>query len=106
MSESARQYGRNDVQYESFYSPWMKQLALTKSRAELERLLGIKSKEVAAASHAHLRAVEATTSMTSQSARRASTRNSVAAAGEYRSALNGALEIYDLFPEHTMEGSA
>ena len=41
--------------------------------------------------------------MTSQSQRRAQSGNVVAAAGEEKIAVRGALEIYDLFPEHTKE---
>ena len=105
MSDWIRQYGRQDVNYDTWYSQWMKDLARNNSRAEIEKLLGRKTKEVAAAASAHLRAIDATTSMTSQSARRAHARNAVAAAGEYRAALNGALEIYDLFPEYTKEAA-
>ncbi len=39
--------------------------------------------------------------MTGCSARRAHTKNIAAAAGDTAIALRGALEIYDLFPEHT-----
>jgi len=95
-----RQYGREDIDYESWYSPWMKQLARTKTRDELLQLLGVQTKVAERAGLAHLRAIEATHSMTSQSARRARGRNAVSAAGDYKIALNGALEIYDLFPEH------
>lgn len=38
--------------------------------------------------------------MQSASAARAHSRNTVAAAGELKGALSGALEIHELFPEH------
>lgn len=96
-----RQYGRDDVDYETWYSPWMKRLALSNTREELElRLHGCKA-DAERAGMVHLRAIEATTSMTGCSARRAHARNVVAAAGDTAIALRGALEIYELFPEHT-----
>lgn len=100
-----RQYGREDVSYETWYSPWMKQLAKHYTRAELEKRLGIASGEASKAAQTHLRAILATHSMSSQSQRRAQSRNAVAASGEERMAINGALEIYDLFPEHTKESA-
>lgn len=103
---TVRQYGREDINYESWYSPWMKRLASSKTRAELLGLLGEQTEAAERAAHAHLRAIEATHSMTSQSARRAHARNTVAAAGDYRIALRGALEIHDLFPEHARANSA
>lgn len=95
-----RQYGRDDVVYETWYSPWMKQLARLHTRAELERQLYGARRDAEADARSHLRAIEATSSMQSQSARRAHSRNVMAAAGDRAIALNGALEIHDLFPEH------
>ena len=96
-----RQYGRGDVDYATWYSAWSKQLAKNYTRAELEKRLGVASDSVAKASRTHLRAIQATHSMQSQSQRRAQSGNVVAAYGEEKIALRGALEIYDLFPEHT-----
>jgi hypothetical protein len=100
-----RQYGRDDVTYETWYSPWMKQLAKNYTRTELEKRAGVASENGSKAARTHLRAIQATHSMTSNSQRRAQSGNSVAAAGEERIAINGALEIYDLFPEHTKEAA-
>jgi hypothetical protein len=103
MNSSAdRKYGRDDVDFDTWYSPWMKQLASTKSREDLVRLRFGAKREAASAARSHLRAVEATHSMTGASARRAHSRNVVAAAGDYAIALDGALEIHDLFPEHAL----
>lgn len=74
----------------------------TYTRAELERMLGRASSESTAAARSHHAAVEATTSMAGQSARRAHARNRVAAAGDRAIAISGALEIHDLFPEHAL----
>jgi hypothetical protein len=104
-TDSCRQYGREDVDYRTWYSDWMKYLAQCYTRAELEVMLHGKRREASIASAQHLRAIQATTSMQGQSQRRARTRNVAAAAGEYAIALRGALEIYDLFPEHTKEGA-
>lgn len=95
-----RQYGREDVDFETWYSPWMKSLAATRTVAELERALYGAQKEAGKAARSHLRAVESTASMGGQSARRAHARNVTAAAGDYAIALDGALEIHELFPEH------
>lgn len=100
-----RQYGREDVDFATWYSPHTKQLAKIHTRAELERRLGGVRSEGARAARSHLRAIEATGSMQGQSQRRAQARNSTAAAGDLAIALRGALEIYDLFPEHTKDGS-
>lgn len=95
-----RQYGREDVDYATWYSDWSKRLAKLHTRAELERMLRETEAALQRATGAHHRAVAATTSMTSQSARRAHARNVVSGEGERRSALRGAIEIHDLFPEH------
>ena len=98
-----RQYGRDDVDYATWYSDWSKQLAKNYTRRELEKRAGIASKESSKAARTHLRAIQATHSMTSMSQRRAQSGNAAAAAGEEKIAINSALEIYDLFPEHTKE---
>jgi hypothetical protein len=95
-----RQYEREDVDFNTFYSDWMKLLARTKSKSELERLLSGNRSAAKGAGYAHLRAIDATASMHGQCARRAHSRNVVTAAGDYGIALRGALEIHDLFPEH------
>lgn len=98
-----RKYGRDDVDYATWYSDWMKRLAKAHTRAELEKQLGVNRKEGNKAATSHLRAIERTTSMTSNSQRRAHSRNTVTLSYETRVALEGALEIYELFPEHTKE---
>ena len=102
---SERKYGRDDVDYETWYSAWSKQLAKNYTRRELEKRVGIAAKAASKAAGTHLRAIQATHSMTSQSQRRAQSGNVVRAAGEERIAVSGALEIYDLFPEHTKEAA-
>jgi hypothetical protein len=98
-----RQYGRGDVNYDTWYTSWMKQLARNYSKQELlNRYYGsvVEGKKVA---RMHLAAIDAAHSMTSQSQRKAQMRNRTAAEGDLKIALDGALEIYDLFPEHTLE---
>ena len=95
-----RQYGRNDVDYGSFYSPWMKRLALSHTQAELERQLYGAQTEASKSAQSHLRAIDASHSMSGQSMRRAHARNVTAAAGDTAIALRGALEIHELFPEY------
>lgn len=95
-----RQYGRDDVEFQTWYSSWMKSLAAQFTRDELvTRRYGAK-REARKAGEIHRRAIERSTSMTSNSAARAHARNAVAAAGDYAIALDGAIEIHDLFPEH------
>lgn len=98
-TEAGRQYGRDDVDYATWYSDWMKQLARTYTRQELEARLYGASAEARRCAMAHFRAIEATCGMQSQSARRAHARNMTAAAGDTAIAIRGALEIHDLFPE-------
>lgn len=81
----------------------MKMLARNNTRAELEVLLGIKTVEASRAAKQHLAAIDKSTSMSGNSSNRAASRSVVAATGDYKIALVGALEIYDLFPEFTKE---
>lgn len=95
-----RQYGREDVSYDTWYNPWMKQLAAHYTRSELEAQLHGTRRESRKAGEAHERAIKRTSSMQSNSQRRAHTRNVAAAVGDRAIALSGAIEIHDLFPEH------
>lgn len=95
---------RETIDYDTWYSPWMKLLAKSSTLAELQARLGRNRGRVHKESMAHLRAVQATTSMSSQSQRRAQTGNVVRATGDEAIAIRGALEIYQIFPEHTKEG--
>lgn len=93
-------YGRDDVDYETWYSPWSKMLAKNLTKAEIEKRAGFASKAAQKAAASHLRAIERTHSMTSNSQARAQSGNVCRAAGEERLALSGAWEIHNLFPEH------
>jgi hypothetical protein len=101
--DTTRQYGRDDVNYDTWYTDWMKQLARTKTRQELHEMIYGKTLEGKAAAKSKLRAMERTGSNLSMSSTRASLGNVVRAAGDTKIAVSGALEIYDLFPEHTLE---
>lgn len=100
-----RKYGRADVDYESWFSEWSKMLARRMTRSEILREMGVAQKETSRAAKSHHEAIKKTTSMSSNSQRRAHARNVVAASGEYHIALSGALEIHDLFPENAKEDS-
>lgn len=91
---------REEIDYATWYSPWMRRLAETKTRAELERMLGAADVEAKAATAAHERAVKATSGMGHLATARAYGRNRSAAAGDAKIAIRGALEIHALFPEH------
>lgn len=100
-----RQYSRDDVDYETWYSNWSRTLASNYTIRQLEeRLYGVRAAGKKAA-ESHLRAIDATHSMQSQSARRAHTKNVVAASGDERLAIEGAIEIHELFPEHALADS-
>jgi len=98
-----RQYGRADVDYSTWYTPWMKQLARTYSRDQLELRLGKNRAEAPKAGESHLRAIGASSSMRGQSMRRAHARNIVTAVGDEAIALRGAIEIHELFPEEALQ---
>ena len=98
------QYTRNDVDYETFYSSWMKTLAKSNTMPELESKLYGAKYEANKSSQTHLRAIDRTHSMSSNSQARAHARNITAAAGDYAIALCGAIEIHNLFPEHAKRG--
>lgn len=86
------------------YSDWSRQIAKNYTRKEILKRLGTAIGERDGAAKSHLRAIEATGSMQSQSQRRAQTGNVVVANYEERTALQNALEIYHNYPEHTKEG--
>ena len=104
VERSERQYGREDVDYTTWYSDWMKALARQNTIEELEAMLCGKQREASKAAASHHRAIQRSTSMNSNSAARAHARNSTAAAGESAIAIRGALEIHELFPEHAKQG--
>ena len=95
-----RQYGREDVEFSEWYSKWSKDLAARHTRDDLEMMAGLSAHDARKASGAHLRAIDATGSMVGCSQRRAQTGNVARANGALGVAINGALEIHDLFPEH------
>ena len=87
------------IDFDTWYSPWMKTLAANYSKEELENRL-LKTKFAAkSAGLSHLNAIKATGSMTGSSARRAHARNVVSSLGEEAIAISGALEIHNFFPE-------
>ena len=94
------QYTRDDVNYETWYSDWMKQLANRYTVDELNKMHGIAKSEAEHGSQVHLRAIQKSTSMQSNSQHRAQARNVVSAAGDTAIAVMGAIEIHYLFPEH------
>ena len=96
---------RENTDYATWYTPWMKQLALTYTRLELERKLTGNRRQAAVSTNSHFAAVAATSSMASNSQRRSQARNVVVAAGGEAIALRGALEIYRLYPEFTKEAT-
>lgn len=106
MSDTEReyfiQYGRDDVDYHTWYGDFPKRLAKMYTREELAAQLHKARGAMPTATTQHLRAVSGTTSMHSKSQRRAQSRNVVQGASETCLSLRVALEIHDLFPEHAL----
>lgn len=96
---SNRQYGRGDVEYATWYSSWMKALALLHTADELRQLERGASADALRGARSHLRAIQKTGSMTGNSQARAHARNVTSAAGDFGIAIRGAIEIHELFPE-------
>ncbi len=87
------------------YSPWARQLAQNYTKPELEKMLAKAEGGTQSATQSHLRAIERTTSMQSNSQARARAGNVVRANYEEKQALRNALEIYDYYPENTKQSS-
>ncbi len=86
--------------YES-YSLWSRQLAKSYSVKELQKELD--KCDVLSDKYArqHLAAIKATTSMQSQSQRRAQTGNNVRGNYERKQAYKNAIELHSTYPEHS-----
>lgn len=84
--------------YES-YSLWSRQLANMYTFDELKKELSKCESNTEKYAKQHLDAIEATTSMTSQSQRRAHARSNVQGNYEKKCALRNAIELHDLYPE-------
>ncbi|KIL35837.1 hypothetical protein SD71_10590 [Cohnella kolymensis] len=86
------------------YNDWSRMMAKNYTRSELEAMLYGTKSELTKATKTHLNAIRGTTSMHSNSQRRAQARNSVVGSYEKRYAIENALEIYRFYPERTKEG--
>ncbi len=83
------------------YTPYARQFARNYTRAELvEMLAGAEAAQKAYAMQ-HLGAIKKTTSMQSNSSRRANARNKAGANYEKLNAIRNAIEIHDVWPEHS-----
>jgi len=85
--------------YES-YSLWSRQLAETYTLKELNKVANECEFLSDKYAQQHLSAIEATTSMQSQSQRRAHARNNVEGNYEKKRAYLNAIELYQYYPEH------
>ena len=81
------------------YSDWSKQIAKLNTVEEIEKIILECEKYSDKYARQHLAAIESTTSMQSQSQRRAQTRNNVTANYEKKRAYQNALEIKKYYPE-------
>lgn len=86
------------------YNDWSRRLALIKPKEEIEKRLMQIGGEINSASASHLRAIQRTGSMSSNSQARAHGRNVISGLGEEKMALKNALEIYQFWPEKTFDG--
>jgi hypothetical protein len=87
------------------YKPFQQQLAKNYTRAELEKKLSKLEGEQSKNTASHLRAIDRTTSMTSNSQARAQTGNVVRGNWEQSNDLRNALEIHDHFPQQAKGAS-
>lgn len=90
--------------YES-YSLWSRQLAESWILADIEKELAKCESLSDKYAAQHLAAIEATTSMQSQSQRRAHARNNLTGNYEKKCALRNAIEIYTHYPQHAMKST-
>lgn len=81
------------------YSHFSRQLAKTKTVLELKKMLHKEESQAPRLAKSHLMAIQKTTSMQSNSQRRAHSRNSLALNYENRNAIKNALEIYAYYPD-------
>lgn len=88
--------------YDKHYSDWSKCLAKTYTLEELRKHLSKYESLSEKYSAAHLRAIQKTSSMHSNSSYRAQTGNNLRANTERINAFLGAINIYEKFPEHTI----
>jgi hypothetical protein len=82
------------------YSEWSRQLAKTYTQKEIEKRLIKTRGELHRASASHLRAIDRTSSMSSQSQARAHGRNNVVVTAVERSALEDAFCVHLFYPEN------
>ena len=87
------------------YPEWSKQLAKNYSRKDIEKQLSKVWSDIPSAVKSHINAINKTSSMQSNSQARAQSGNVITGLGERKMALLNALEIYDHYPEKTMEGA-
>jgi hypothetical protein len=86
------------------YTPYARQFARNYTRAELvEMLKGCEAAQKAYTTQ-HLGAIKKTTSMQSNAARRANARNKMSGNYEKINAIRNAIEIHDVWPEHSKPG--
>jgi len=83
------------------YSDWSRQLARNNTQEELQKQLAKLQGEQVKNTASHLRAVDKTTSMQSNSQHRAQSGNVVRGNYERRNAIENALEIHKYYPEKT-----
>ena len=93
-----RQYGREDVDYHTWYSPHAKRLAIHNDVAELKRML------VEYKNGARHQAMINLNSNNRAGYEAAQSWNATAADGDQAIAIRSALEIHELFPEHAAKG--
>jgi hypothetical protein len=81
------------------YSSWSRQLAKNYTLKELKKVAGECESLTDKYAKQHLSAIEATSSMQSQSQRRAQTKNNLTGNYEKKTAYNHAIELYKYYPE-------
>jgi len=87
------------------YSHFSRRLAETKTKEELQKMLVEEDYKTAKLVTSHLGAIEKTTSMQSNSQRRANGRNSLELNYNSKNAIKNEVEIYKYYPLKTKEAN-
>lgn len=86
------------------YSDWSRQIAKHYTREEIEKEFNKCARQRGKLAESSLKSIQKTTSMQSNSQRRAQSGNALTGNYERMQAYKNALEIYDYYPEKTKEG--
>lgn len=85
------------------YNDWSRLLAKNHTKEELETMIYGAKRSLTSATKTHLSAISKTSSMESNSQRRAQSRNNVSGSYEKKYAIENALEIHEYYPQYAKQ---